>query len=129
MRRRRVLLMSMVICFSACRRPWASAAREAPPSPGSPGAAPPGAEVVSFRNGDLTLYGVLYRPAGEGSFPALLYNHGSAPGMLSNEAFAAIGPRFQARGWIFFAPWRRGQGLSASAGPFIADEIQHGKAR
>jgi hypothetical protein len=59
MRRRRILLLSMIICVSACRRPWASAAREAPPSPGSPGAAPPGAEIVSFRNGELTLYGVL----------------------------------------------------------------------
>jgi dipeptidyl aminopeptidase/acylaminoacyl peptidase len=128
MRRRRIILLSLLICFSACRRPWASAAREAPPAPGSPGAAPPGAEVVSFRNGALTLYGVLYRPAGDGPFPALLYNHGSAPGMLNNEAFGAIGPRFQARGWIFFAPWRRGQGLSASAGPFISDEIHRGKS-
>ena len=80
-------------------------------------------EVVSFSNGSLTLGGVLYKPEGSGPFPALIYNHGSAPGMLNNKAFEQIGPHFVDRGWVFFAPYRRGQGLSASAGPFIRDEI------
>jgi len=56
-------------------------------------------------------------------FPAVLYNHGSAPGMLSSEAFEAIAPVYLNRGWVFFAPYRRGQGLSASAGRFIGSEI------
>jgi dipeptidyl aminopeptidase/acylaminoacyl peptidase len=43
--------------------------------------------------------------------------------MLSSEAFEAIGPVYVGRGWVFFAPYRRGQGLSASAGPYITDEI------
>ena len=43
--------------------------------------------------------------------------------MLSNQAFDALGPVFTRRGWVFFGPYRRGQGLSASAGPFIGDEI------
>jgi carboxymethylenebutenolidase len=43
--------------------------------------------------------------------------------MLSSQAFEAIGAVFARRGWVFFAPYRRGQGLSASAGPFIGDEI------
>ena len=81
------------------------------------------ADVVTFPSGDLTLHGVLYKPEGAGLFPAVLYNHGSAPAMLSSEAFEAIGPLFQRRGWVFFAPYRRGQGLSASAGPYIGDEI------
>jgi len=81
------------------------------------------ADAVSFRSGHLTLQGVLYKPDGDGPFPAVLYNHGSAPGMLSSQAFDALGPVFVARGWVFFAPYRRGQGLSASAGPFIGDEI------
>ena len=53
----------------------------------------------------------------------MLYNHGSAPGMLSNEAFEAIAPVYVSHGWVFFAPYRRGQGLSASAGQFIGTEI------
>ncbi len=84
----------------------------------------PAAGVVTFTSGNLTLHGVLYKPEGKGPFPAVLYNHGSAPGMLSQEAFDRLGPLFVQRGWIFFAPWRRGQGLSAEAGPYIGDEIQ-----
>lgn len=81
------------------------------------------AELVSFPSGNLTLHGVLYKPEGTGPFPAVVYNHGSAPGMLSSEAFEVLGPVFASRGWVFFGPYRRGQGLSASAGPFIGDQI------
>ncbi len=86
-------------------------------------------EVVSFQSGQLTLHGVLYKPEGPGPFPALLYNHGSAPGMLNNEAFDMLGPLFVGRGWVFFAPYRRGQGLSATAGPYIGDEIAAARNR
>ncbi len=43
--------------------------------------------------------------------------------MLSQQAFEALGPVFASHGWIFFGPYRRGQGLSAEAGPYIGDEI------
>jgi dipeptidyl aminopeptidase/acylaminoacyl peptidase len=43
--------------------------------------------------------------------------------MLSHEAFEAIAPQYVSRGWVFFAPYRRGQGLSATAGPYILDEV------
>ena len=80
-------------------------------------------DVVTFPSGDLTLHGVVYKPDGTGPFPAIIYNHGSAPGMLSQEAFEALGPVFASHGWVFFGPYRRGQGLSASAGPYIGDQI------
>ena len=86
-------------------------------------AASSGGQVVTFPSGLLTLHGVLYRPKGPGPFPAVVYNHGSAPGMLSKEAFDALGPVYASHGWIFFGPYRRGQGLSASAGPYIGDQI------
>lgn len=82
-----------------------------------------GDEVVSLPSGQITLHGALYKPPGKGPFPAVLYNHGSAAGMLSKQAFDALGPVFVSRGWVFFGPYRRGQGLSASAGPFIGDQI------
>jgi dienelactone hydrolase len=85
-------------------------------------------EVVSFPSGDRTLHGVVYRPAGTGPFPAVLYNHGSAPGAWSEDAAEALGPAFAARGWVFFMPFRRGQGLSAAAGPYIVDEIRAAEA-
>src|SRR6202166_5298093 len=80
-------------------------------------------ETVTFPSGEITLHGVLYKPEGTGPFPAVIYNHGSAPGMLSEQAFAALGPVFAGHGWVFFGPYRRGQGRSASAGPYIGDEI------
>ena len=81
------------------------------------------ADIVQFPSGEITLHGVLYKPEGTGPFPAVVYNHGSAPGMLSKEAFDALGPVFASHGWVFFGPYRRGQGLSASAGPYIGDQI------
>jgi carboxymethylenebutenolidase len=86
-------------------------------------------ETVTIDAGDHALRAVLYRPVGPGPFPAVLYNHGSAPGMLNNQAFEALGPMFAGRGWVFFAPYRRGQGLSASAGPYIGDEIARARRR
>src|SRR6476469_5726297 len=71
-------------------------------------------EIVSFPSGTLTLKGVVYRPEGKGPFPAVVYNHGSAGGMLSQSAFDSLGPVFARRRWVFFGPYRRGQGLSAS---------------
>ncbi|MFZ6731577.1 alpha/beta hydrolase family protein [Undibacterium sp. Ji42W] len=43
--------------------------------------------------------------------------------MWSSEASKILGPLFASRGWVFFMPYRRGQGLSAKAGPYISDEI------
>ncbi|WIG54361.1 MAG: hypothetical protein OJF61_000147 [Rhodanobacteraceae bacterium] len=86
-------------------------------------------EVVSFPSGDKTLHGLLYKPPGAGPFRTVLYNHGSAPGLLNNEAFARLAPLFTNRGWAFFAPYRRGQGLSADAGPYIGKEISAAEAR
>ena len=80
-------------------------------------------KVVLFPSGELTLHGVLYKPDGTGPFPAIVYNHGSAGGMVSKQAFDALGPVFVQHGWTFFGPYRRGQGLSASAGPYIGDQI------
>src|ERR1700742_1099338 len=80
-------------------------------------------QTVSFSSGDKVLHGVVYKPSGPGPFPAVLYNHGSAGGMLSKDAFDALGPVFVSHGWVLFGPFRRGQGLSAAAGAYIRDQI------
>ena len=72
------------------------------------------ADIVSFQSGNLTLYGVLYKPEGAGPFPAVLYNHGSAAGMLNNEAFEALGPVFAKRGW---EPLLRRTGVAKGSAP------------
>ena len=79
--------------------------------------------VITFPSGKLTLHGVMYKPEGVGPFPAIVYNHGSAGGMIPKQAFDVLGPVFAKHGWVFFGPYRRGQGLSASAGAYIGDEI------
>jgi carboxymethylenebutenolidase len=84
-------------------------------------------DVITFPNGELTLHGVVYKPIGEGPFPAVLWNHGSYDNPM--VAFDQVGPVFVARGWVLFGPFRRGQGLSASAGPYIGDEIARAEKR
>jgi hypothetical protein len=42
------------------------------------------AETIAFNSDDKVLHGLFYKPAGAGPFPALLYNHGSSPGLLNN---------------------------------------------
>jgi carboxymethylenebutenolidase len=69
----------------------------------------------------LRLQGIVFRPEGKGPVPAVVYNHGSDKD--PTEAIEILGPAFASRGWVLFAPYRRGQGLSAAEGPFIGDEI------
>ncbi|AKC10769.1 MULTISPECIES: alpha/beta hydrolase family protein [Rhizobium/Agrobacterium group] len=112
MRTMQILLLMFGVLLSSCG-----------PGPGR------AAEVVAFPSGDKVLHGYLYKPAGPGPFPTMLYNHGSASGDLNTQAFDAIAPIFVEHGWAFFAPYRRGQGLSADAGPYIMDEIGTARAR
>jgi dienelactone hydrolase len=88
-------------------------------------------EVVTYspEGSPGVLRGLIYKPPGDGPFPTILYNHGSAPGMTNTQAFDLLGPVFAAHGWILFAPYRQGQGLSAEAGPYILDEIATARQR
>jgi len=86
-------------------------------------------EIVRYAEAPQPLAGELYKPPGPGPFIAVLYNHGSAPGMLNSEAARAIAPLFVRAGWVFFMPYRRGQGLSAKAGPYILDEVSAARRR
>lgn len=81
-------------------------------------------QEVQFKNKSLTLGGILYKPYGEGPFPTVLYNHGSAPGALNNQAAEILGPLYAKHGWVYFMPYRRGQGLSMEAGPYIMDAVE-----
>src|SRR5215470_362680 len=80
----------------------------------------PGApKLVSFPSGDLTLRGFLYKPEGNGPFPAIIWNHGSEklPGQQPELARFYTG-----LGFVFFLPHRHGQGRSP--GDYIEDLIQ-----
>jgi dienelactone hydrolase len=76
-------------------------------------------EAVKFASGTLQLSGRLWKPAGRGRFPAVLFNHGSGKDPLPFAV--AMAERFVSHGYVFFAPYRRGHG--DSAGPYILDLI------
>lgn len=87
-------------------------------------------EIVEFPSGNLHLKAFLWRPAGAGPFPAILFNHGSGgpdalhtSGLTMREAAETLGPVFAGRGYVFLFPCRRGQGLSADQGRFIQHEL------
>jgi dienelactone hydrolase len=73
-------------------------------------------EMVPFPSGELTLRGMIYRPAGAGPFPALLWNHGSGktPGEKPD-----LSRFYTDHGFVFFLPYRRGHG--GSPGDYIID--------
>jgi carboxymethylenebutenolidase len=121
---RRSLLIAVILSLLGVGLGLACRASTSVASPDDRAKRPTGTEIVAFSSGPRVLRGLLLRPPGPGPFPAVLYNHGSAPGMANDLAFASIAPSFVARGWVFFMPYRRGQGLSQSAGPYIGDQIE-----
>lgn len=94
----------------------------APPTPTSG----PTNERVTFKVGDLVLEGFLYKPGGQGPFPALVWNHGSEQfPEPPNPEFPGIASVFVPQGYVVFAPVRQGQGKSQ--GPYITDQVQQEK--
>lgn len=74
------------------------------------------AEVVHYQSGDRRLPGYLYRPAGDGPFPALMWNHGSEKDPRAQPELARF---YTQHGFVFFAPIRHGHGNTD--GPYIVD--------
>lgn len=74
-------------------------------------------DTVVFKSGKLMLSGFLYKPDGKGPFPTILFNHGSEPS--PQNYVSRIATVFTDRGYAFFVPFRRGQGLSKHQGKYI----------
>ena len=79
-----------------------------------------GPDTVVVRSGPLTLRGLLWRPAGRGPFPAVLFNHGSGPTTEPRRP-ATLGPLFARHGYVFLFLFRRGAGLSSDQGTNSAE--------
>jgi dienelactone hydrolase len=78
-------------------------------------------ETVFFPSGNLKIEGYIYRPQGDGPFPAVIYNHGSRAGFEREERpMARIGTAFVAAGYLVFVVERRGYGRSDGV-PFGED--------
>jgi carboxymethylenebutenolidase len=92
-------------------------------------------DTVVVPSGTLRLKGFLWRAAGPGLSPAVLFVHGSGStdaahtGELAiTDAAERLAPVFVKHGYVFLYLFRRGQGLSADQGPFMQDLLQREKA-
>lgn len=92
-------------------------------------------QTVEISSGNLRLKAFLWKPAGPGPFPAVLFNHGSGgadaattAGMPITEAAEKLAPLFLKHGYAFLYLFRRGLGLSANQAPFMLDVLQREEA-
>jgi dienelactone hydrolase len=78
-------------------------------------------QAVTFKSGQLTLVGVVYKPDGAGPFPTVIWNHGSekTPGRF--RQFDVVADIFVPAGYVVFAPSRRGH--DSSEGAYIGDQM------
>src|SRR5262249_51939219 len=72
-------------------------------------------QLVTFKSGQLTLTGVVYKPDGPGPFPTVIWNHGSEKTPASSRQFDAVADIFVPAGYGVFAPSRRGHDSSEGA--------------
>lgn len=95
----------------------------APPAVAQPARGP---DTVIVQSGTLALRALLFRPAGRGPFPAVLFNHGSGHGALGPAGDSVdhpmqwqgeqLGPIYARHGYVFLYLLRRGNGLSEGQG-------------
>src|SRR5262245_23601274 len=86
-----------------------------------------GKQRVTFKSGELTLVGYLFRPAGAGPFPAVVWNHGSEQNPGGGPQFDSVASIFVPAGYVVFAPMRRGH--SDSEGEYIVTARDREAAR
>src|SRR5258708_19074634 len=79
-----------------------------------------GPDTVSVQSGQFTIKGLLWRPATAGSFPSVIFCHGSYAItdtiITPEQQVSSTGPVFARKGYIYLALFRRGVGLSKGQG-------------
>ncbi len=86
-----------------------------------------GPDTVVVPSDGLALRGLLWRPAGEGRFPAVLLLHGSGRQVYATNPASrelGIGPLFARHGYVLLFLFRRGAGLSQNQGGTPGDTLQ-----
>lgn len=68
--------------------------------------------VVTVTSGSLKLRALIWRPRARGQFPAVLF----CPGSGQPPSLNSLGRLFAQHGYVFFALYRSGQGLSSGQG-------------
>jgi len=101
MRRLVRLLIASLMCIGA------AAARSQPESDS------PKYQEVFYTSGNLRIQAHLYKPDGEGPFPAVIYNHGTRDGRERTPfLFPHVGRMLTRAGYAVLVPERRGYGKS-----------------
>jgi dienelactone hydrolase len=72
---------------------------------------------ITFPSKGQTLYGWIYKPAGDGPFPVVIWNHGSEQ---NPKAHPELGMFYTKHGYVLFLPVRDGH--LPSPGAYIVDE-------
>jgi dienelactone hydrolase len=87
-------------------------------------------DTVTVASGGLSLSGLLWRPAGSGPFPAVLFNHGSYGGANQTvmDEPAVLGRVFVQHGYAFLFLFRQGIGLSRGQGTADGDLMARASA-
>lgn len=80
------------------------------------GADLPTPEIVTYTSDGLELKGFLFKPAGDGPFPVVIYNHGSEKEVVARKSMAKY---FMDHGFVYFRPVRRGH--NRNPGEYIVD--------
>jgi dienelactone hydrolase len=80
-------------------------------------------DTIIVRCDSIDLYALVFRPKEIGHFPAILFNHGRSITLDERKTKTSqaviLGQLFAERGYIFFAFFRRGEGLSFDKGIHI----------
>jgi dienelactone hydrolase len=77
---------------------------------------------IVFKSGGLNLVGYLFKPDGQGPFPAVVWNHGSERNPGGGPQFSTVASIFVPAGYVVFAPMRRGH--SDSEGEYITSAVE-----
>lgn len=92
-------------------------------------------QTVEVPSRGVHLKAFLWKPAGLGPFPAVMFNHGRSNRpqqhtrkLTITDAAQVLGPVFARHGYVFLYLFRRGEGLSADQGAFIGDVLQKEEA-
>jgi dienelactone hydrolase len=109
-----LMLATRILLFSGIAS-WAADDDGMSDAAPAPVAAPVQAnfDLVKIPSGSLTIYGILWKPKGDGPFPAVVYNHGSEQ-KVANKGYGVVGNFYRKNGFVCLVPLRRGHSYSAN---------------
>jgi carboxymethylenebutenolidase len=94
----------------------------AQPQPGTQSFKGGGFEIIHFPSGNLNLCGALFKPKGDGPFPAIIYNHGSEQQSALGVGYGIVCRFYMKKGFVVLLPLRRGHSFAFHKQPICTSE-------